>query len=90
MKDLVKGRLKVSKYNIHDPRAVTLTEQVMVKFEEVYGSKPSPSKTVLSHIDEVVFLQKIDHPVLDDRLKDFSWDGGQSDGSVVARFREVV
>ena len=38
---------------------------------------------MLARVYEVVCLQEIDHPVLDDGLKDFSWDGGQADGFVV-------
>ena len=43
---------------------------------------------MLACIDEAVCLQEIDHPVLDDRLKHFSWDGGQTAGFVVPRVRE--
>ena len=60
----------------------------MVKVEEVCNTRPSPTKTVKARVDEVVRLKEIDHSVLDDRLKDFSWDGGQTDGSVVTRFLE--
>ena len=34
---------------------------------------------------EVLCLQEIDYPILDDRLKEFSWDWGRADGSIVAR-----
>ena len=60
----------------------------MAKAEEVCHTRPSPTKTVLDCVDEVICLQEIDHPILDDRIKDFSWDGGQADGSVVGRIRE--
>ena len=45
-------------------------------------------KTVLTRVDDVISLQDIDHPELDDALKDFSWDGGQADGSVVTLISE--
>ena len=48
----------------------------------------SPTKIVLTRVNAVVCLQEIDHSVFDDKVKDFSWDGGQADGSVVACFRE--
>ena len=43
----------------------------MVKLEEVCDTRPSPTKTVLVRVDEVVCPQEIDHSVLDDQLKDF-------------------
>ena len=43
---------------------------------------------MLARFNEVVCLQKVDHPVLDDGLKDFSWDGSQADGSVIPRVRQ--
>ena len=45
-------------------------------------------ETVLARVYEVVCLQEVDHPVLDDGLKDFSWDGSQADGSVVPHVHE--
>ena len=42
------------------------------KVKEVYNTRPTLTKTVLARVDEVICLQEIDHPVLDDGLKDFS------------------
>ena len=55
----------------------------MVKVTEVCNTRPSLTETVLARIDEGVCLKEIGLPVLVDELKDFSWDGGQADGSVV-------
>ena len=50
--------------------------------------KTFPDESVLVCVDEVICLQEINHLVLDDALKDFSWDEGQADGSVVPRVCE--
>ena len=46
----------------------------MVKVREVCNTRPTLTQTVLARVDEAVGLQEIDHPVLDDGLKDFSLD----------------
>ena len=43
---------------------------------------------MLARIDESVCLKEIGLPVLDDGLKDFSWDGAQADVSAVPHVRE--
>ena len=88
MRDLIKGFAEVQKDYIHGPRTVTLTEHVLVKLKEVCNIRPTMRKTVLARVNEIICLQEIDHPVLDDILKDFSWDGDQADGSVVPLIRE--
>ena len=83
VRDFIEGFAEVQKDVIHGPRTVTLTEHVLVKVKEVCSTRPTLTKTVLARVYEVVCLQEVDHPVLDDGLKDFSWDGSQADGSVV-------
>ena len=85
MRDFIEGFAEVQKDYIHGPRTVTLTEHVLVKVKEVCNTRPTLTKTVLA---EVVCLQEVDHPVLDDGLKDFSWDRSKADGSVIPRIRE--
>ena len=46
------------------------------------------TKPVLDRVYEIVCFQKIYQTVLYNQLKDFSWDGGQADGRVIAHFRE--
>ena len=87
MRDFIKGFAEVQKDYIHGPRTVTITEHVLVKVKEVCNTRPTLTKTVLARVIEIICLQKIDHPVLDDGLKDIPWDGGQADGSVVTRIR---
>ena len=87
MGDFIEGFAEVQKDYIHGPRTVTLTEHVLVKVKEVY-TRPTLTKTVLARVNEVICLQEIDHPVLDDGLKDFSWDRSQADGSVIPRVHE--
>ena len=44
---------------------------------------------MLACVNDVICLQEINHPDIDDDgLKDFSRDGSQADGSVVFRIRE--
>ena len=50
----------------------------MVKVREVCNTRPSLTQTVLARVDEAVGLQEIDHPVLDDGLKEFSLDRGHT------------
>ena len=88
MRDFIEGFAEVQKDYIHGPRTVTLTEHVLVKVKEVCNTRPTLTKTVLARFNEVVCLQKVDHPVLDDGLKDFSWDGSQADGSVIPCVRQ--
>ena len=88
MRDFIKGFAEVQKDYIHDLRTVTLTEHVLVKVKKVCNTRPTLTNTVLARVDEVICLQEIDHTVPDDRLKDFSWDGGQADGSVVPHIHE--
>ena len=54
----------------------------------VCNTRPTLTETVLARVYEVVCLEEVDHPVLDDGLKDFSWDGSQADGSVIPRVSE--
>ena len=88
VRDFIKGFSEVEKDYIPGSRTVTLTEHVLVKVNEVCSTRPTLTKTVLARVNEVICLQEIDHPVLDDRLKDFSWDGGQADESVIPYIRE--
>ena len=88
VRDFIEGFAEVQKDYIHGPRTVTLTEHVLVKVKEVCNTRPTLTKTVLARVYEVICLQEIDHPVLDDKLKDFFWDGGQADGSVVSCISE--
>ena len=75
MRDFVKAFVEVQKDYIHGPRTVTLTEHTLVKDKEVCNTRPTVTETMLARVYEVVYLQEVDHPVLDDGLKDFSWDG---------------
>ena len=88
VRDFIEGFAEVQKDYIHGPRTVTLTEHVLVKVKEVCNARPTLTKTVLARVNEVVCLQEVDHPVLDDGLKDFSWDESKADGSVIPRIRE--
>ena len=83
MRDFIEGFAEVQKDCIHGHQTVTLTEHILVKVKEVCNTRPTLTKIVLARVYEAICLQEIDHPVLDDGLKDFSWDGGQADGSVV-------
>ena len=51
---------------------VTLAEHILVKVKEDCNTRPTLTKTVLARVDEVICLQEIDPPVLDNGLKDFS------------------
>ena len=88
MRDFIEGFAEVQKDYIHGPRTVTPTEHILVKVKELRNTRPTLTETVLARVYEVVCLQEIDHPVLDDGLRDFSWDGSQANGSVVPRVRE--
>ena len=88
VRNFIEGFAKVQKDYIHGPRTVTLTEHILVKVKEVCNTRPTLTETVLARVSVVICLQEVDHPVPDDGLKDFSWDGGQADGSVVPPIRE--
>ena len=88
VRDFIEGFAEVQKDYIHGPRTVTLTEHVLVKVKEVCNTRPTLTKTMLARVNEVVCLQEVDHPVLDDGLKDFSREGSKADGSVIPRIRE--
>ena len=88
MRDFIEGFAEVQKDYTHGTRTVTLTEHILVKVKEVCNTRPTLTEAVFSRVYEVVCLQEVDHPVLDDGLKNFSWDGSQADGSVVPRICE--
>ena len=66
----MEGYAEVQKHYILGPRTVKLTEDVLVKVKEVCNTRPTLTETVLTRVYEVVCLQEVDHPVLDDGLKD--------------------
>ena len=89
VRDFIEGFAEVQKDCIHGPRTVTLTEHVLVKVKDVCNTRPTLTETVLARVYEVVcFFQEVDYPVLDNGLKDFSWDGSKADGSVIPRVCE--
>ena len=81
--DFIEVFAEVQKDYIHGPQTVALTEHLLVKVKEVCSTRLTLTETVLFRVYEDVCPQEVVHPVLDDGLKDFSWDGSQSDGSVI-------
>ena len=88
VRDFMENFVEVQKDYIHGPQTVTLTEHVVKCVKEVGNTRPTPMKTMLARVDEDISLQEIDNPVLDDKLKEFSWDRGQANGSVIIHICE--
>ena len=88
VKDLIKKPCGSLRRSHPRPWTVTLTKHVIVvKIEEVCNTRPILVK-LLTRVEEVVCVQEIHHPALDEVLKEFSWDGGQAYGSEVTCFCE--